>query len=549
MRGSTQWPERLARVAAALLLLFVVLRLPSMARLAGSNFLNPSKWVSNWPIRIVVGALVVGVALVLSWSIARMRRVAAEFRVIPFVLGAVGSGAVCMLAAHASGIHLGWFATRLVLIVPGIAASTLILLRARNVGRGAGTGEAAPAAPSGAVGWRLPIVVAQVAVVALFLAWLGNSFLWSCCQKGPAHGDAVSFWWTSLDALGRLGFSDYLGSFTNSNYTPGYPIVGTIMLGWLPPCLLASGQPVVPFLFGLMLCGVLFHASARDCRRPGFLAVAAAFAFALLMQHVWIFEMSFHLWYGESLAILLVVALFFSFDRFFTNSEALDLSSAPRGRLWGNVAAFQLFGLGALAQLGKPPLSMLLIPAVIPAAAAVGLLTVPRSRRARFALALAALLAGALTARTLWGVALSGTGKGNVYVFPFRALLDLHLDGGARSAVPYFLVDYKTVWIAFVCTATIAMVTDSRRFALPLVVSLGLAASVMVIYLTVWHDKEYGSAARYLLHGMYGWVLFYLGAEGQNLVRRAEPVWQAVVGAARRQAREPLRPSKGASRC
>jgi hypothetical protein len=57
-----------------------------------------------------------------------------------------------------------------------------------------------------------------------------------------------------------------------------------------------------------------------------------------------------------------------------------------------------------------------------------------------------------------------------------------------------------------------ALVADWRRFVPFWLVSLGMIASVLVLYLGVWSTVEHESGARYILHGAYGWIIYALGA-------------------------------------
>jgi hypothetical protein len=199
-------------------------------------------------------------------------------------------------------------------------------------------------------------------------------------------------------------------------------------------------------------------------------------------------------------------------------------------------------GLGALAVISKPPLSFLLLPAILPTMLIGGLVLRRRGSPVRpLLVATVALAGGALVTNVLWGVQQATHGIASYYALDARSLLTFRPEGSIGPLIRYFLGEYQPTWTAFLLVAAMALLRDPRRFLPPLLVALGMGASILLIYLGAWSDVEHESGARYLLHGLDGFMLFALAALAPA-IRRTLEAWLGRIaamggpGAARRPA-------------
>ena len=87
--------------------------------------------------------------------------------------------------------------------------------------------------------------------------------------------------------------------------------------------------------------------------------------------------------------------------------------------------------------------------------------------------------------------------------------LDFHWSAISHTLVPYFFETYKLVWLIFLVTGVWALRLKWRHFIGPLAIASGMAVSIFLLYGSIWKDIEFGSGMRYLLHGMYGWTIYF----------------------------------------
>jgi hypothetical protein len=364
--------------------------------------------------------------------------------------------------------------------------------------------------PASSAGRWLHGLGSLAAVVALaMLAWtLVRDAAWLALYRPAATGDEANFWWSAIEAVHRLGFHDYLTLFPVANYLPGYPLVANLLLGWIPDPQFEAAGRALPFVLAFSCLWVLLRTSVtwRTLLSPtaGVFYLLATVLFETLS---WVHEMLFQLWYGESLAILVFALVLLLADR---------ARRVPTGvQATSRMLALALPGAGVavLAVLSKPPLSFLLVPAILPTLAIVGLAVRRRTEAGRpFVVTLIAMAVAGFAAQGLWGVLLRAYGLSSYYAFDLAALLTVHPERSFAHLGPYFVENYEPVWVVFLLTSALALIHDWRRFLPFWLASVGMVASIFVLYLGVWSDVEWESGARYILHGAYGWTFFALAA-------------------------------------
>jgi len=373
--------------------------------------------------------------------------------------------------------------------------------------------------------WVFRLVsVASVAPLAL-LAWaLVRDAAWLGLYRPAATGDEANFWWNATERLHQLGFHEYLSSFAVAGYLPGYPLFANLLLGWIPDPLFAAAGRAVPFLLGVACLWILLRTSVT--RRTVISPTAGLFyvlAYVLSEALGWVHELLFQLWYGESFAIAAFALILVLVDRARRMTAGGSASTIPALAMFGT-------GLAVLAALSKPPLSFLLVPAILPALAIFGLALRRRGDAVRpFALTLVAMAIAGFAAQALWGVLLRAYGLTTYYSVDLTGLLAFRPEGSFAQLGPYFLANYEPVWVIFLLTSALALLHDWRRFLPFWLVSMGMIASIFVLYLGVWSDVEYESGARYILHGAYGWTLFALAAMAPAILATLER-WIAWIG-------------------
>ncbi len=405
-----------------------------------------------------------------------------------------------------------------------------------------------PGSP-GRAGRLIRLGVALVAAAALGLLGfaLALDAVHLAFYRPAAIGDEVSFWWSATEVLHQVGWDRYLATFYSAGYAPGYPLVANVLLGWLPDGLFFAAGRALPFLYGFLALALLTRGlagrGARDLLGPT-AALVCVVGYVLLFQGDWIHSMFFELWYGEAFATVLTILLFVLLD------HARRSASATR-----RVPALALLGvgLGVLAAISKPPLSFLLLPAIVPTLLVAGVVLRPAGRSLRpYLVALAAVAAGALAANQLWGAQLKAHEIGAYYSLDLGSLLAFHPEGSFGPLVRYFFGEYQPTWVGFLLVAALAAVHDPRRYLPFLLVGTGMAVSIFVLYLGVWSVVEHESGARYILHGVDGFTIFALGAL-TPAIRTILDGWLAGIAglvarlAARRRAPEPTtaRPGVG----
>ncbi len=359
---------------------------------------------------------------------------------------------------------------------------------------------------------RLLLLLVTGVALALLVWVLARDIGYLAFFRPDAAGDEAYFWWRSTEQLFRLGYYDYMSSFDVAEYLPGYPLLGNFLIGWVPGALFPAAGRALPFLFGFSALWILLRGTVT--RRSLLSPTAGVYyilGYVVLFNHTWIHSLFFELWYGEAFATVIFALILILLDH-----ARRESSGARDWKLLGLLG----FGLGSIAVLTKPPLSFLLLPAILPTLVIAGWL----SHRARglmrpFLLTVAAIALGAFLTQSLWGAQLRMFGQSSLYSIDLGALLTFHPEGAFSSLVPYFIGGYKEVWVVFILATVLALLHDWRRFLPFWLVSLGMVGSILVLYLGQWSTVEHESGARYILHGAYGWILFSLGALGPPITQ------------------------------
>jgi hypothetical protein len=154
---------------------------------------------------------------------------------------------------------------------------------------------------------------------------------------------------------------------------------------------------------------------------------------------------------------------------------------------------------------------VLLVPAVLPTLF-LSCLIQPLGRRRALLERVVFFAIGCALARIAWGRTLAGLESASFYKLNPAELLGFRWEAIRNTVVPYFFLSYKHVWLVFGLTAVLALVLDVRRYVGPLLVAGGLSLSIFILYGSVWKTSEHESSLRYILHGMYGWTLFFLAS-------------------------------------
>ena len=339
--------------------------------------------------------------------------------------------------------------------------------------------------------WAAALLVAAAVGLRYFEAYLHLAFF-----REGAVGDEQFFWWTSAERFLRIGLDGYLHQdFPGGSYFPNYPFFSAIFLGFLSASHASAALYSLPLLYGILVLwfwwqGLNFY-SFRDK------LLATAFFSALLLYHDWVFVLFHEVWFGEAMAVIAFYLIFC----------LLAKKSAPNTR-----DLFLAYGIGAFAVLSKPPLSYLLIPAVLPAYVFLGVLLQGAGRRS-LCLRAGACGVGALVSQFLWKKYLldsqftlfySGANFGSMLSWETWNLSS----GAFPKLLAYIFPTYKMHWLAFALLAGLAIRRDFREFLPGILVTLGVVLSIFILYATLWSNQDHESAARYVLQPLLAWTFF-----------------------------------------
>lgn len=468
----------------------------------------------GWEAAVTIGLILLWIVLTLkvpSYRFLRPLGINGSFSASSAILAILGIATFVVLL-FASIVPIRLPGLLMVGIAVGIAAVVVILRRLPEEAPTlveSGDGIQTTLAPGPMR--RVVLLVTGISLATLVLV-IARDIAYLAFFRPDAGGDEAYFWWRSTAELYRLGYYDYMSSFDVAGYLPGYPLLGNFLLGWVPGALFPAAGRALPFLFGFSALWIVLRGTIT--RRSLLSPIASVYyilGYVLLFNHTWIQSLFFELWYGEAFATVIFALILILLDH-----ARRATSGEPPGALRGLFG----FGLGSLAVLTKPPLSYLLLPAILPTLIVAGLLSHRASGPVRpFLLTAAAIALGGFLTQSLWGEQLRMFGQASFYSIDISTLLAFKPEGSFSKLVPYFLGGYKEVWVLFILTTVLAFAHDWRRFLPFWLVSLGMVGSVFILYLGQWSTVEHESGARYILHGAYGWILFSLGALGPPITQ------------------------------
>jgi len=443
-----------------------------------------------WSSQLLYCALVTVVWGVVLF-VATARRQRWQPPLVLLLLASAGWGMLLLLTVGRV-LTLGPVSTLVLVAAPVVATLIVTLLGSR----------ARPGPPASAANARPLHGLARVALIFVAVN-LVIAALWLPLRKPPATGDETYFWWSSSVALHAEGWTRYLETHPVASYEPAYPVLSSQLLFFIPARAFSQAMPVMPFLYGAVLFWLLLGSVPRN--RVGswtgraMLAVVGSFLF---LAHDWIYRMTFELWYGEALAIIALASLFYALDR-------------GRGQGPTPSALALLAGLGALCQLSKPPLSFLLLPFILPFLA----LCLPLERKGRRAdrgIRLIAVAVGALIAKAVW----ASYGLAMPHLVPPGERWGFDLTIVVEKVLPYWR-HYPHVWAVLGVTVLVGL-PYWRRLLPYLGVALGMVLAVLALYATLWRNYyfDHESSGRFLLHGTYGWALFFFATRWRLMLRQ-----------------------------
>jgi hypothetical protein len=503
-------------LALAALILYVVrqwagnldVELPALGATAASILTGAPVLDGHGPIHGLAEA-VVTVGVILLWTAGAMLllrwRAVSRFAPDELPMLLVSFAAVVGVAGLVTLLFAAISPVRVDPIVPLAALASVAIV---GVVQGRRTPKAldelAGKDPQRANAVRLVLMGVAALAAATVIGPLIRDILYVALFKPPASGDEAYFWWRGTEELFHRGFFGYMARFDVSGYSPSYPIAANILVGWVPSDLFEAAGRALPFLFGWTALWLVLGKPVASKRLLPSLAVYLVIGYVLFFNHEWIHSLFFQLWYGDAPAAITFALLLILLDRARQSDQQQQLTP---------LLIVLSLGMGALAALTKPPLSVLLLPAILPTVAIAGMLIRrPASKSGNFIVAVIAIFCGALVTQLLWAGQLAAFDRRPEYAIALGSLLAFNPTGSIAKLVPYFFNNYQIVWVIFLLTSAMALVADWRRFVPFWLVSLGMIASVLVLYLGVWSTVEHESGARYILHGAYGWIIYALGA-------------------------------------
>ncbi len=337
-----------------------------------------------------------------------------------------------------------------------------------------------------------------IIIIMLFLINLVDILIWDILAKGLPTGDEYSGWQPSITHFRLGGFKDI------PSPAPAYKIISNILLFYIPDRYIFGATYAVPFLFGIFLLWIVVAGYGKlEITLPQLFICTLLFPL-MFISHDWIHRMLFKMWYGEAMAILIIAGIFLSL-----NNEDGDDESGVKTQF---VSFIKLFGLGLLGAASKPPFRILIVWAFVP-----GIILTSFLFKNRFCVIKKAIFLGigAFSGEMLQSSLMGSTVAHDIlHEFNRQNLFDWDFTLVLNKLVPYFLSSYEHCWVPFVILVVIAVIMDRKNLSF-IMVAIGLVASVIVLYATLWHNKyiDYESGSRYMLHGLYGWMLYFLATK------------------------------------
>ncbi len=342
-------------------------------------------------------------------------------------------------------------------------------------------------------------------------AWVLFVFILVCCflfhftRTGPG-GDEITFWYSASEAMRRNGFSGYMVSHPASNYNPGYPIVFTILTAFVPQRMLPEAMNVIPFLYGFAVVAVLLPCRSKFQKTMGVL-----FSLTLILQLFFLnsrlHSFFFHAFTGKPLVVLCLFSLYLILDR-----------GIPKRTVQKIPALILLVGLGLLTQLIKPPLSNAMHIFLLAVLALRALAPLRLKKHARLEV-LFPLLIGSIGGKLLWEAVLHKYHPHAFFEAGWMALAHFDPTIVVTKMLPFIFKNYSLQILTFSISILMGLLWY-KRFWIPLLFSSFMIVTIFAIFSTVTAiNKDFPSGARYLMQGIYGWLLFFFYLKS-NLIGR-----------------------------
>ena len=338
----------------------------------------------------------------------------------------------------------------------------------------------------------------NLAIMILFLSIISD-ILYLAFLRPVAAGDEAYFWYSSVASMSSSGMEYYFKYFRPSNYLPGYSFIGVFFTKTFPGVNSEALFRAIPALYGLMAAWLLFGGLLSDGRGYQLFDLYALFFLVLIFDQPWIHDLAFRLWYGDMLPFLLLTITFIVIDSFGSGSKIRADSLCL------------LVGLGALIMISKPPVSALFLPAILPAIWAFSFFLNSNIRsRIDLTICIAFLALGAFIMKLSWGAILEKYGLQEFYSISLITIPDIQFNDAVKYLLVTLFYDYKTIWVFYFLTLLLALSNNAKKYIPYGVASFGIILSIFLLYMGPWKDVESGSGIRYILHGAYAGIFFFL---------------------------------------
>lgn len=340
----------------------------------------------------------------------------------------------------------------------------------------------------------------NLVILVLFFS-IASDIVFLAFMRPEATGDEAYFWYSSIESLSSGGMNNYFERFSPSNYLPGYTFIGVFITKIFPGISFEALGRAIPAFYGLMAAWLLFGRLVYGGRGYRLFGLYALFFLILIFDQPWIHDLSFRLWYGDLLPFLLLTLTFIVID-----------SSGSGSRIKAD-SIFLLIGLGALMVISKPPVSTLFLPAILPAIWISSIFLNSNNRsRVNLTICIAFLAIGAFFMKYIWAVILDQYGLQEFYSVSSVSFTNIQFNNAIKYLLNTLYDDYKTIWIFYFSTLTLALSYDAKRYTPYAIASFGVIISIILLYMGPWRDVESGSGVRYILHGAYAGTFFFLYA-------------------------------------
>lgn len=446
----------------------------------------------DWPLRLVSGLVLVVTWFLLFFFLRQfLAKRAPRISAVGWFFSNLGFGCLLAMAGSLSlGQALGpWFTKSLVLAPLVFSSAALFFFVPPEV-------RSKPYPwPKGKLFWLMITVAGVLTIRVLSQLW------YSVYLKPVGAWDEATYWWPAVEFMNNQGAYEFYKSFSIRFYDPAYALILPVILfpvsgiSWIAASSNFSGN-----FFGLASMALLLDCLVRGRKFwQGFFLFFVLYATVVLTHGGWVTVLQWRVGNGDGFAALLCTLLFLALWR---------SRKAP-----GNSIAWIYYcvGLGALAQLSKPPLTQLfvyLVPGFL-------LLSFFLARLQKQSLAglpgtCASLWVGGILAKLVWAAVRGSFNFPSYYSLDLEKLMSPALTETNRLMLSLFHTTYRVQFAIFLCFGFLALIRrNQRNIFSQFLVACGLIFSIVWLYLTMWKDVEHESAGRYFTHGLLAWIWLY----------------------------------------